>query len=258
MARSSQTVLITGANGDIGRELALQFAQQKAQLALCDLSPPDDVRPFLLELKQLGWPVLYDQVDVTDATAVGQFVDRAANDLGGIDICVVNAGIVERGPILELSADAWRRTIEVNLTGAFLTAQAAALAMLRMNRGGQIVFISSWVQDVPKERIGAYCASKGGLRMLAKCMALELGPLGIRVNLVAPGWVDAGLTGKNLAAHPERLPQIEAQIPLGRLATSAEVAAAVRMLCSEEASYIHGATLLFDGGSSLCFRKVEE
>jgi NAD(P)-dependent dehydrogenase (short-subunit alcohol dehydrogenase family) len=258
MARSSQTVLITGANGDIGRQLALQFAQEKAQLALCDLSPPDEAAPFHVELKQLGVSVLYGQVDVTDATAVGQFVDQAASRLGGIDVCVVNAGIVERGPILELSVDAWRRTIEVNLTGAFLTAQAAGRVMLRNNRGGQIVFISSWVQDVPKETIGAYCASKGGLKMLAKCMALELGPLGIRVNLVAPGWVDAGLTGKHLATHPERLPQIEAQIPLGRLATSEEVAAAVRMLCSDEASYVHGATLLFDGGSSLCYRKVEE
>jgi NAD(P)-dependent dehydrogenase (short-subunit alcohol dehydrogenase family) len=175
--------------------------------------------------------------------------------LGPIDICIANAGIVERGALIELAPEAWRRTLEVNLTGCFITAQAAARAMTEMSRKGHIVFISSWVQDTPRENIGAYCASKGGLKMLAKCLALELGPKRIRVNLVAPGWVDAGLTGKNLQAHPERRATIEDQIPLGRLASADEVARTVRLLCADEAAYVTGATLLLDGGSSLGYRK---
>jgi glucose 1-dehydrogenase len=256
MTHTAQTVMITGANGGIGSQLALQFARHQAQLALCDLTPTDDAKALHTELRRLGAQLLYDKVDVTDAAAVERFVDTSANTFGGIDVCVVNAGVVERGNILDLPAAAWRRTIEINLTGAFFTAQAAARAMLRGNRGGHIVFISSWVQDVPKEAIGAYCASKGGLKMLAKCLALEVGPRGIRVNIIAPGWVDAGLTATNLAADPDRRTQIERQIPLGRLATPDEVAQAVLVLCSEEASYIHGATLLVDGGSSLSYRKL--
>jgi len=110
------------------------------------------------------------------------------------------------------------------------------------------------VQDIPREGIGAYCASKSGLKMLAKCLALELAPQNVRVNVVAPGWVDAGLTSKNLAVNPELRAQMESQIPLGRLMPVDEFARAVRMLCSEDASYLTGTTLLVDGGASLCLR----
>ncbi len=255
MSDSTQCVLITGACGDIGRSLAFEFAAKGARLALCDLAVPEAAAPLLAELQARSPKTFYRQVDVTEAAAVAAFVEEAARDLGGLDLCIANAGIVERGALVELSVAAWRRTLEVNLTGCFLSAQAAARCMLRSGLGGHIVFISSWVQDTPRENIGAYCASKGGLKMLAKCLALELGPKGIRVNLVAPGWVDAGLTGQNLKQQPERRARVEREIPLGRLASASEVAQAVRLLCSEEAAYIHGATLLIDGGSSLGFRK---
>jgi NAD(P)-dependent dehydrogenase (short-subunit alcohol dehydrogenase family) len=153
--------------------------------------------------------------------------------------------------LIDLPVDAWRRQIDVNLTGAFLTAQASARAMRRAGRGGQIVFISSWVQDVPRENIGAYCASKGGMKMLSKCLALELARDRIRVNAVAPGFVDAGLTGENLRRNPDRRPGIEASVALGRLVTAEELARAVVMLCSDDAAYLTGTSLLVDGGSSL-------
>jgi glucose 1-dehydrogenase len=143
----------------------------------------------------------------------------------------------------------------VNLTGAFLTAQAAARAMIAAGRGGHIVFMSSWTQDHPRAGIGGYCASKGGMKMLAKCLALELAPREIRVNLVAPGWVEAGLTAQNLERNPGLAPEIANQIPLGRLLPAEELAALVRLLCAEEAAYLTGTTLLADGGSSLCYRK---
>jgi glucose 1-dehydrogenase len=120
---------------------------------------------------------------------------------------------------------------------------------------GHILFLGSWVQDVPQANIGAYCASKGGLKMLAKCLALELGAKGIRVNVVAPGFVDAGLTGQNLQRHPERRALMEQIIPMGRLISPEELAGTIRLLCADEASYITGTTLLVDGGSSLFVRK---
>lgn len=256
--QQGQTVLITGACGDIGRSLAAEFGRAGARLALCDLAEAASVASWVNDLRKHSPSVLYRQVDVTDERAVHAFVDDAVRECGSLDICIANAGIVERGLLIDLSIDAWRRTLEVNLTGCFLTSQAAARAMLAAGRGGQVVFVSSWVQDTPRETIGAYCASKGGLKMLAKCLALELGPRGIRVNLVAPGWVDAGLTGQNLKANPDRRRDIEKNIPLGRLVSADELARTVRLLCSPDAAYIHGATLLVDGGSSLFFRKMDE
>lgn len=255
MTSPAPRVLITGACGDIGRALAFEFARHGARLGLCDLATEESAQPWLEMLESGATGVLYRQVDVTDPDGTTAFVTEMTRRFGGIDVCIANAGIVERGALLELSPAAWRRTLEVNLTGAFLTAQAAARAMLAADQGGHIVFTSSWVQDSPRENIGAYAASKGGLKMLARTLALELGPRGIRVNLVAPGWVDAGLTGQNLRAHPELRAGIEQQIPLGRLASAEELARTVRLLCSPDASYLTGATLLIDGGASLGFRR---
>jgi NAD(P)-dependent dehydrogenase (short-subunit alcohol dehydrogenase family) len=252
---TNPTALITGACGDIGRSLAFEFARKGARLALCDLKSREEASPFLAELRRKNAEAFYEPVEVTDAKAVEKFSNEAAEALGGLDICIANAGIVERGALVDLPVEAWRRTLDVNLTGCFLTAQAAARVMLKQNRGGQIVFMSSWVQDIPRENIGAYNASKGGLKMLAKTLALELGPKNIRVNLVAPGFVDAGLTGQNLQKNPERRSQIEKEIPLGKLISADELAKTVALLCSDDAAYLTGATLLVDGGCSLYFRK---
>jgi glucose 1-dehydrogenase len=250
----ARSVLITGANGDIGRGLARVFGETGARLALCDLAAPDAAAPLLAELKERGVTALYRQVDVTAAPAMAAFVAEAGRELGGIDVCLANAGIVERGDLVNLPVEAWRRTLDVNLTGCFVTAQAAARAMIASGRPGHIVFSGSWVQDQPRANIGAYCASKSGLKMLAKCLALELAGQGIRVNVVAPGWVDAGLTAQNLRAHPELRAQMESQIPLGRLLPVDEYARTVRLLCSDDANYITGTTLLVDGGASLIRR----
>ena len=223
-------------------------------MALCDLLSETDATPHLEAIKAAGGRVFYRQVDVSNAPAVARFVRDAASEFGGLDVCVGNAGIVERGLLVDLSLEVWNRQISVNLTGCFLTAQAAAREM-KQRSGGHIVLISSWTQDAPWENIGAYCVSKSGLKMLAKCLALELAPAGIRVNLVAPGFVDAGLTGQNLRRDPARRPVMQQSVPLGRLTTAEEVAGAVMLLCSEEAAYITGATLLVDGGRSLNFGK---
>lgn len=251
--KNESAVLITGACGDIGSALARRFALVSggARLALCDLRSEANAQALIDELAAGGATVLYRQVDITDADAIARFSDDADAELGGIDICIANAGIVERGAMVDLAPQAWRRTIEVNLTGSFLTAQAAARAMLRAKRPGHIVFLSSWVQDTPRVGIGAYCASKGGLKMLAQCMALELGPSRIRVNLIAPGLVDAGLTGQNLKQNPHLREKMESSIPLKRLIPADELARAIVMFCSEDAGYITGATLLLDGGSTL-------
>lgn len=252
---SPRTVMITGALGDIGRSLAREFARQGACLALGDLQAEEQAREFGAELAGGGARVLYRRVDVTRPEEVGALARAAAETFGGLDICLVNAGVVERGELVDFSLQQWQRVLDVNLTGAFLTAQAAARVMLEGGRGGHIVFMSSWTQDHPRAGIGGYCASKGGMKMLAKCLALELGPRGIRVNLVAPGWVEAGLTLQNIQANPGLADVLQSQIPLGRLIPADELAALVRLLCSDDAAYLTGTTLLADGGASLVYRK---
>jgi glucose 1-dehydrogenase len=255
MRVAARVVLITGANGDIGRSLARCFADQGARLALCDLATIGAAAPLLDELAQLGAKMIYRQVDVTAENAVEAFVAETLREFGRLDICLANAGVVERGQLIGLTVDSWRRTLDVNLTGCFLTARAAARAMPTDGRGGHIVFTGSWVQDQPREGIGAYCVSKSGLKMLARCLALELAGQNVRVNVVAAGWVDAGLTSKNLAVNPHLRAEMESQVPLGRLMPVDEFARAVRLLCSEDASYVTGTTFLVDGGASLIRRK---
>lgn len=247
-----KTVLITGACGDIGRSLAHEFARLGARLALCDVLPARAARASFADLGGRD-RLLYSAVDVTDATAMNRFVAKTERELGPLALCLANAGIVERGALLDLSVAAWRRTLEVNLTGCFVTAQAAARVMVGRGRG-HIVFTGSWTQDQPRAGIGAYCVSKSGLKMLAKSLALELGPRGVRVNVVAAGWVDAGLTAKNLASNPHLRAEMEKQIPLGRLQEARDFARAVRLFCSEEAGYVTGTTFLVDGGASLIRR----
>jgi NAD(P)-dependent dehydrogenase (short-subunit alcohol dehydrogenase family) len=251
MSETAASVLITGACGDIGRALATTFAQRGARLALCDLQPEASARALVDSLEKLGAKVVYRQVNVSDESGMRAFTQFADEQLGGIDICIANAGIVERGQLVEQPLDAWRRTLDVNLTGGFITAQSAARVMIQRKTAGHILFMSSWTQDTPRKNIGAYCASKSGLKMLAKCLALELASHGIRVNLIAPGWVDAGLTGQSLQQNPERRSSINSAIPLGRLIHADELARAIALFCSSDAAYITGATFQLDGGSSL-------
>jgi NAD(P)-dependent dehydrogenase (short-subunit alcohol dehydrogenase family) len=251
MSDTAQSVLITGACGDIGRALASEFARRGTRLALCDLQTREQAKPFVDAIEKIGAKVFYQCADVKDAHAMSAFVEQAAEQFNGIDICIANAGIVERGQLVEQSLDAWQRTLDTNLTGGFITAQAAARGMVERKKGGHILFMSSWTQDTPRKNIGAYCVSKSGLKMLARCMAIELASRGIRVNLIAPGWVDAGLTGKSLQQNPERRKEIAAAIPLGRLIGADELARAVAVFCSDAAAYLTGTTLQLDGGSSL-------
>ena len=251
-----RTVLITGGLGDIGRGLAWEFARQGTNIALCDLRDDDEGRAFCSKLATSGVGAFYRRIDVTRAEEIAGFVDETVSAFGGLDICIVNAGIVERGDLVDFPPEQWRCVLDVNLTGAFFTAQAGARAMLASDRGGHILFTGSWLQDQPRTRIGAYCASKSGLKMLAKCLALELAEKNVRVNVIAPGWVDAGLTAKNLAANPHLRIDMEDQIPLGRLMSVDELSRAVRLLCSDDAGYVTGTTFLVDGGASLIRRKL--
>lgn len=244
-------ILITGGLGDIGAAIARKFIAHGWRTALNDIAPQAEGEARLAELfGENRARACYYAADNTDRPAVRAMVQTLVQGRGVPTVAAVNAGVVDPAPFLHISAENWDHHLNVNLSGAFHVAQAVAQEMARVG-GGVILFTGSWVQDVPSRHIGAYCVSKAGLKMLARQMALELAPYGIRVNIVAPGIVDAGLSGRMIRSGQADPAPFERAIPLHRLQTSEEVADAFWLLAQPEAAYITGATLLCDGGMSL-------
>ncbi len=232
--------LVTGAAAGIGEAIARRAAGEGYTVAVVDLDA-DGVERVAADLpgaRAFG-------VDTTDEPAVQEVLDQ----LGTVPSLVVcNAGIVRFGPLLEQRLEDWRRTVEVNLTGTFITARAAAQRMAG-GAGGTIVAITSMNGVVPGPNSGAYTATKAGVSQLVGQMAIEWGPLGIRVNAVAPGLIDGGMSAP-IYADPEFRAARESKVPIGRLGTVDDIASAVLFLASADAAYITGQTLLVDGGVS--------
>ncbi len=192
MQLDNQVIVITGGTGDIGRATGVRLAQLGAQVTLVDLISDAEGGGIA---DQLGHGIRYMQCDVS----ARDDVERVLAQFSRLDVVIPNAGIVRAGAFLDLPVQDWLDTLNVNLTGAFHTAQVAARKMVTQDPSpagirGRILFTGSWVQDMPHPGTFAYISSKGGLKMLAKVMAQELASAGILVNLVAPGAVKAGLT----------------------------------------------------------------
>jgi NAD(P)-dependent dehydrogenase (short-subunit alcohol dehydrogenase family) len=180
---------------------------------------------------------------------VGQaaVVDELAGELGGIDAFVNNAGGGHESPVLELSLDDWRRTLDLDLTGAFLCLQRAARRMVAQGRGGRLVAVTSIHEHLPLRDSAAYGAAKGGLGMLMKSLALELGPHGITANAVAPGEIATKMTGQE-DADPHGAKR---DLPIPRPGHAREIAGMVAFLVSPEGAYTTGQSLIVDGGMFL-------
>jgi len=246
-----QVAIISGGIGDIGRAIAIELARRGAHVALGDLREPDEAQKTLEALRELGVRARYDRVDVSQAAEVEAWVKAVEQDLGTASLIIPNAAIVTIAGIREVTAQQWRRELEINLDGAFHLAQTATKRLLELKTPGRVVFIGSWAAHAPHPYITTYCVAKAGLRMLCKCMALELAPHGILVNEVAPGYVDAGLTGKFWAKTPGLREQAIERVPIHAAIEPAEVALQVAHLCEPANKHMTGTVLLMDGGLSL-------
>ncbi|HVA22577.1 MAG TPA: SDR family NAD(P)-dependent oxidoreductase [Candidatus Micrarchaeia archaeon] len=241
-----QVVLVTGAGGDLGSAIVDELRDAGAIVVGSDLRDGPPSRP------PSGAPAgEWVACDVRSRPQVDALVSEVVGRHGRIDALVVAAGVARWAPALEVSGDVWDEILAVNLTGAFITAQVVAQTMRRGGRPGSIVMIGSWLSESPLRGLSAYSASKAGLEMLARCLALELAPAGIRVNVVAPGVIDAGISARVFAAMPGRREALRAAVPLGALGSPTQVAGCVRMLLSGAADYVTGATLVVDGGIRL-------
>lgn len=231
--------VVTGAGGGIGAAIAALADDRGYRVAVLDI---DGDRASAVAAGLDGASAA--AVDVADEPAVEAVLD----DLGAVPTLVVsNAGIVRFGRLLGLALSDWRSVVEVNLTGTFVVCRAAARRMVGAGTGGSIVAITSMNGVVPGPNSGAYTATKAGASMLVGQMAIEWGGHGIRVNAVAPGLIDGGMSGP-IYADPAFRTAREGKVPIGRLGTEDDIARAVLFLAGEDAAYITGQTLLVDGG----------
>jgi glucose 1-dehydrogenase len=251
MNLEGQVAIISGGLGDIGRAIARELSQLGASIALGDLLEPDRAAELLSEIRGLRRGARYDRVDVGNSAAVSQWIEAVEADLGTPTLIIPNAAIVAEAAIGELTQELWSRQLRVNLDGAFHLARAAALLMLQRGKPGRIVFIGSWAAQAPHPAITAYSVSKAGLRMLCRCMALQLADKGILVNEVAPGYVNAGLAKQWYDKAPEERDIDRRIVPIRELIEPEDVALEVAHLCDPRNRHMTGSTLLMDGGLSL-------
>jgi len=233
-----RVALVTGANSGIGYAIAERLLRDGFALGYATTDRGDDDREAFERLSGFG-TVHWVDGDLTDARVPEQLVAETVDALGGLDVLVNNAGLSTAGPALELTAEDFDRTFAVDVRAAFLLAQHAARAM---KGGGTIVNITSIHEHVPRAGFSLYAAAKAGLGMLTRGLALEWAPLGIRVVAVAPGLIE---TERNVEAD-----DLAARVPIGRAGKPEEVAALVSFLCSDEASYITGASYVVDGAAA--------
>jgi len=242
-------VLVTGGNRGIGLAAAEAYAAAGCNVVVSSFAAPGKAEAEALRIaKAFGVHAHGLQADVGDPLAARAMTRRAAELLGGLDIVVCNTGICHFKPILEVTDEEWLRHLHTNLSGTFYVAQEAAKIMVAQGAGGRIIFTTSVGAFRSNATQTHYCATKGGQNLLMQGMALELGPYGITVNAIAPGWIHTDINDGASRDPSITAPWIKAHCPVGRLGQGEDLKAAYLLLASREASYISGSTITIDGG----------
>ncbi len=244
-AFQGKTALVTGASRGIGRAIAVELARGGARLALNYAGNTAAAEEALRLVREAGSPeARLFPFDVSDPVAATKAVDEVVATMGGLHILVNNAGIALDQLVMRIKDEDWQRQLDVNLSGAFHLIRAVSRPMMKA-RGGVIVNLTSVVGEMGNAGQAGYAATKAGLIGLTKSVARELASRNVRVNAVAPGYIDTDMT----ASLPEGAKQKMAEmIPLGRLGKAEDVARAVAWLCSDQASYVTGEVLRVNGG----------
>lgn len=246
-----KSALISGAAQGIGRCTALRFAQAGYVVSLCDTDKEAGSETVRM-IREAGGKAMFMCADMGRPEEIEHWLRVTRSELGVIDVLVNNAGIGRSAPVLELSLEDWSRVLAVNLTGAFAASQLAARAMKEQGTGGSIVNIASTRALMSEAGTEAYSASKGGILALTHAMAVSLGPYGIRVNAVSPGWIETGdWQFSPRAVVPRHSEQDRLQHPAGRVGVPDDIASACLYLCGEAAGFITGQNLVIDGGMTV-------
>ncbi|MGB6745913.1 MAG: glucose 1-dehydrogenase [Terracidiphilus sp.] len=242
-----KVAIVTGAGTGIGQAIAARLGAEGAKVIVDYVGKSDGAEETLRRIEQAGGDGEMVMADITRMDDVRRLIDAAWNRFGSADILVNNAGMEIKSDFWDTTEEDYDRVMQVNLRGAFFLSQAFVRRLRDAKKTGRIVNISSVHEDMTFPGFATYCSSKGGLRMLMRNLAVELGPLGITVNNVAPGAIQTPMN-KALLEDKPKLNALLAKIPLGRLGTPEDVAGLVTFLATDDAAYVTGATFVIDGG----------
>lgn len=259
MRLTGKVALVTGSSQGIGQAIAIRLAAEGAKVVINYRSHPEGAEETLSKVQAAGGDchLIEGYCDNDRGYSVGadlgmvedvrRLIAEGVAHYGRLDILVNNAGIEKHAPFWEVTEADYEAVLNVNLKGVFFATQAMAQHLIETNRPGKIVNVSSVHEELPFPNFSAYCASKGGLKMLTRNLSVELAPHGITINNVAPGAIETPINTK-LLNDPDKLNALLKNIPLGRLGQPQDVSGLVAFLASEDANYITGSTFFVDGG----------
>lgn len=247
MKLEGKVALVTGGSQGIGQAIAIRLAQAGAAVVINYRSNPDGAKQTLSQVEAAGSRGLVVQADLASVEDIRRLVKESVAHFGTVDILVNNAGVEKNADFWTVSEEDYDTVLDTNLKGVFFATQTFVQHLIEAKRSGKIVNISSVHEELPFPHFTSYCASKGGLKMMTRNLAIELAPFNITINNVAPGAIETPINTK-LLNDPEKLNALLANIPLKRLGQPRDVAGAVLFLASTDADYITGTTLFVDGG----------
>jgi len=249
-----KVAIVTGAGSGIGQGIAKRLGCEGAKVIVDYVGSPEGAKETEESIEKVGGEGKIVRADVTRLNDVECLVDTAWEQFGGADILVNNAGVEKKSEFLDTTEADYDLVMNVNLRGPFFLTQAFVRKLRDAKKPGRIINISSVHEDMVFPGFAPYCCSKGGLRMLMRDLAVELGPLGITVNNVAPGAIVTPIN-KSLLEDKPKLNALLANIPLGRMGTPDDVAGLVAFLASDDAAYVTGSTFVIDGGLMRNYRE---
>jgi len=247
---AGRVAIVTGGSRGIGKAVVELLASQGAHVVVNYVRDEDAAAATVNLAQSHGVKALAIQADVAHVDQAERLVQETVEHFGRVDFLICNAGIWEGAPVESLSEELWNKTLDINLKGTWSVCRAV-VPLMKQQRFGRIVIVSSTAGQRGEANVSNYAASKGGQIAFTKSLAPELGPFGINVNSVAPGWVETEMTAE-VFADAEQRESISKGIPLGRAATPEEIAGPIVFLCSEWANHITGEVLNVNGGSVLC------
>jgi glucose 1-dehydrogenase len=247
MRLADKVAIVTGGDTGIGKAISLELAREGAHVMIDYFGDAAPANALIEQIENFGGKAAAFVADVSKPDDVDTLIAQTVRHFGGVDILVNNAGIEQKHPFLETPFEVYAKTIDINLTGVWLCSQSAAKQMVKQKRGGRIINISSVHEDLTMPTNAPYCASKGGVRMLMRTIALELAPFDITVNDVCPGAVDTPMDAA-LKKDKHHYEALLSEIPLHRMAKPEEIAELCIFLASDAASYITASSYVIDGG----------
>jgi glucose 1-dehydrogenase len=244
---TGKVAAVTGGDQGIGRAIAQRLAQDGADVAICYRKNKQGADEVVNAITATQRRAAAFQADVGIVGDGRRFIEQAVSALGKIDILINNAGLEKRADFWDVTEEDWDAVLKVNLTGMFFVTQAVVRHLRQTGRPGKIINISSVHEELPFPHFASYCASKGGVKMLTRNLAIELAPSKITINSIAPGAIETPINTK-LLNDPVKLKELLENIPLGRLGKPEDVAGIASFLASVDSDYVTGTTVFVDGG----------